>query len=372
MKKNFLQKNIGLTINAIFTFVLLGLVFLGCTKKSNNIILKQNTQTEKTTQKRTKEKTKPRIGFSIATDTFIIERWNKDIKIFSSEITAMGGEVLFQLSAGGTDAQITQIEFLLSENIDALVVVPHDSDLLSGVIQQVVDKKIPVIAYDRLINGVPIDAYVSFDNKAVGMLMAKSLTQKCPHGNYLIINGSKKDNNSYEVNRGVMNVLEPFVSRGEIQIKKQIWLEEWSFDEAIKKAEEVFALSTDFDAITCGNDQIAEAVMQLLAERRLAGKILVTGQDADLSACQHIVEGTQFMTVYKPIKALAARAATVTMALINGKPEHPDEYVPNKSSKHIPFYCEQPYAVTKNNLAETVIKDGFHTEKDIYRNLIEN
>lgn len=364
-KTSFIKIFVNLEIFAL----LFCLSLTGCTKSKNTKTeTMQNVKIEKKAHdKTTNAKTKPRIGFSIASETFILERWNKDIKIFSSEIAALGGEVLFQLSAGGTDAQITQIEFLLSEDIDALVVVPNDSDLLSGVIQQVIDKNIPVIAYDRPINSVPIDAYVSFDNKSVGALMAKSLIKEKPYGNYLIINGSQKDRNSYEVNKGIMNVLEPYVTRGQISIQKQIWLEEWSFDEALKKAEDVFAVSTDFDAITCGNDQIAEAVLQLLSERRLAGKILVTGQDADLSACQHIAEGTQFMTVYKPIKALAAKAAQVTMALIKSKPLTPDGYFPNKSTKHIPFYFEQPYAVTKNNLDETVIKDGFHTAQDVYR-----
>lgn len=356
-----------------FALIAFSVAIFGCTKDT----LKKYTIMPKTQERENTEnndakhnnKTKPRIGFSIASDTFILERWNKDIKIFSSEIASLGGEVLLQLSAGGTEAQITQIEYLLSKDIDALVVIPNDSDMLSGVIQQIIDKQIPVIAYDRPVNGVPIDAYVSFDNKSVGILMAQTLTSACPRGNYLIINGSKKDNNSYEVKRGIMTVLDPLVERGDIEIKKQIWLDEWSFDEALKKADEVFAASTDFDAITCGNDQIAEAVLQLLAERRLAGKILVSGQDADLSACQHIAEGTQFMTVYKPIKSLATRAAKVTMSLINGSPERPDDYFPNKSDKLVPFYCEQPYAVTKENLEATVIKDGFHTAKDVYRNL---
>ena len=358
-----------LRIAAATTLIIFSLSFLSCSKSKIQQSIPFSINTEKSANKSRKNKTKPRIGFSIASDTFILERWNKDIKIFSSEIAALGGEVLFQLSAGGTEAQITQIEYLLSKDIDALVVIPNDSDLLSGVIQQVAEKQIPVIAYDRPINGVPIDAYVSFDNKSVGMLMAKSLVAACPQGNYLIINGSRRDSNSYEVNRGIMSVLDPFVTGGKIEIKRQIWLDEWSFDEALKKAGEVFATSTDFDAITCGNDQIAEAVLQLLAERRLAGKILVTGQDADLSACQHIAEGTQFMTVYKPIKSLATRAANVTMALIKGNPEKPDDYFPNKSGKLVPFYCEQPFAITKDNLEETVIKDHFHTAQDIYRNL---
>ena len=354
-------------ISALILVVLL-LMLTGCSKNQ----LKQKMHDEDSTSSKSSKnenKSKPLIGFSIASDTLILERWNKDIKIFSSEIAALGGEVLFQLSAGGTEAQITQIEYLLSKDIDALVIIPNDSDMLSVIIQQITDKQIPIIAYDRPINGVPIDAYVSFDNKSVGMLMAKTLISACPHGKYLIINGSIKDSNSYEVQRGIMSVLDPLVVRGDIEIKKQIWLDEWSFDEALKKADEVFAESTDFDAITCGNDQIAEAVLQLLAERRLAGKILVTGQDADLSACQHIAEGTQFMTVYKPIKALATRAAKVTMSIINGNPDRPDDYISNKSNGLIPFYCEQPYAVTKENLEATIIKDGFHTAKDVYRNI---
>ena len=176
-----------------FALIALSFAVSGCTKETiNKYTIKPKPQESEKSAKasaKRKNKTKPLIGFSIASDTFILERWNKDIKIFSSEIASLGGDVLLQLSAGGTEAQITQIEYLLSKDIDALVVIPNDSDMLSGVIQQAVDKQIPVIAYDRPINGVPIDAYVSFDNKSVGMLMAKALTSACPHGNYLIING---------------------------------------------------------------------------------------------------------------------------------------------------------------------------------------
>ena len=111
--------------------------------------------------------------------------------------------------------------------------------------------------------------------------MAQSLTQKAPQGNYLIVNGAKTDNNAFAVNKGIYAALEPYIRAGRVHIKKEIWLDEWSFDEALQKVGAALEESTAYDAITAGNDQVAEAVLQLLAERRLAGKILVTGQDAE-------------------------------------------------------------------------------------------
>ena len=191
------------------------------------------------------------IGFSIATDTFIIERWNKDLKIFTGAVRDRGADVIVQLSAGGTKEQIAQINFLLTQNIDALVVIPHDSEMLSGVVKKARDAKIPVIAYDRPIMGVPIDAFVSFNNREVGRLFGKALTQNVPKGKYLIVNGSIKDNNSYEVNAGFHEIIDPFVKQGSISIVDEIWLNDWSSDEALEKIGTVLERTTDIDAISC-------------------------------------------------------------------------------------------------------------------------
>ncbi|MBQ0166242.1 MAG: substrate-binding domain-containing protein [Treponema sp.] len=310
----------------------------------------------------------PRIGFSVATDTFIIERWNKDIKIFTSAVSDLGGDVLLQMSAGGNAAQIQQIEYLLSQNIDVLVVIPHDCDLISGVIQEAGEKGVPVIAYDRIINNVPLAAYVSFDNRQVGSLMAEAAVKACPKGNYLILNGSIRDTNVYEVNAGIYSILNPYINKGSIRVGEEIWLDEWSFDEALQKLGEVFAVREDFDAILAGNDQIAEAAVQLLAERRLAGNVVVTGQDAELAACQRLVEGSQLMTVYKPIDRLATKTAQIAMMVARREelPE-PSTYVDNGSSEKVPYFRLAPIAVTLDNIEDTVFKDGFHSRQDVYR-----
>jgi D-xylose transport system substrate-binding protein len=307
------------------------------------------------------------IGFSIATDTFIIERWNKDIKIFSTAARELGAEVLLQLSAGGTKAQIDQIRYLLEKDIDILVVLAHDTSMLAGVIKEVNDRRIPVLAYDRLVQGVPITAYISFDNTEVGRLFGKALTTEVPRGKYLIVNGSVRDNNSYLVNEGLHEVLDPFIASGAISIVDEFWLDQWSSDEATTKIGEVLERTTDIDAISAANDQLANAAIQLLSERRLAGTIPVVGQDADLLSCQRVVEGLQLMTVYKPIEKLAGKAARVAVEIARGNMPEPDRYMDNGSGTEIPYYVEMPLAVFKSNMDETIIRDGFHSLEDVYR-----
>jgi D-xylose transport system substrate-binding protein len=310
-----------------------------------------------------------RIGFSAASDTFLLERWNKDIKVFTSEANELGAEVILAKSPGNALGQIPQIQYLLEKSIDVLVVIPQDMDLLAGVLKKCMDRGIPVLSYDRPIMGIPITGYVSFDNRQVGRLLASALLKKVPSGNYLIVNGSVRDNNSYEVNRGVHEILDPYIQKGTIKVVKEIWLELWSFDEAKERIGEVLARTRDIDAISCANDQIADAAIRLLSERRLAGEVAVVGQDADLLSCQHVVEGTQLMTVYKPLPLLARRAAEIAVEMARGEIPPPDQHIDNKSGTPIPFYVEVPIPVFKEQMDSTVIKDGFHTSADVYRNI---
>ena len=310
-----------------------------------------------------------RIGFSTASDTFLLERWNKDIKIFMNVAREKGAEVIFAKSPGNYLGQIPQIQYLLEQDIDVLVVIPQDMELLSGVIKKIMDKGIPVLSYDRPIMNTPITGYISFDNREVGRLLAKALIRQVPRGNYLLVNGSVRDNNSFEVNKGVHEILDPQFKSGRIKMIEEIWLENWSFDEAKKKIGDVLARTQDIDAISCANDQIADAAIRLLSERRLAGKVAVVGQDADLLSCQRVVEGTQLMTVYKPLPRLASRAAEIAVQMAQGEIPSTSKYINNNSGLGIPFYVEVPIAVFKEQMDSTVIRDGFHSREDVYRNI---
>ncbi|MDR1900149.1 MAG: substrate-binding domain-containing protein [Treponema sp.] len=311
----------------------------------------------------------PVIGFSIATDTFIIERWNKDMKVFSGAAQELGASVIVQLSAGGTREQIAQINYMVTQKIDILVVIAHDTEMISGAVKQVRDAGIPVIAYDRMILGTPIDAYISFDSREVGRLFGRALMEAVPRGKYLVVNGSVHDINSSDISAGLHEIIDPAIQAGAVKLDREIWLEEWSFDEALEKIGAIFAETVDFDAIVCGNDGIASAAIQLLSERRLAGKVTVVGQDAELISCQHIVEGVQLMTVYKPIGKLAVRAARLALAIAEKKAMPHDILLDNGSGVPVPSYLEKSVPVYKDNM-DVVIRDGFHSYEDIYRTVM--
>lgn len=308
-----------------------------------------------------------RIGFSAAPEIFLQERWDRDIKIFTSTAGDLDAEVIFAKSLANSQDQNAQIQYLLQQNIDVLVVIPQDMELIGGIIKRVMDRGIPVLSYDRPVMGVPISGYISFDNREVGRLMGKALINHVPRGNYLIVNGSVLDNNSYEVNAGVHEKIDPLALRGEINIVQEIWLDEWSYDEALEKMDAVLEGDVPIHAISAPNDNMAQAAIRLLAEKRLAGTVAVVGQDADLVACQSIVEGTQLMTVYKPIQNLAVRAAEIAVKLAQGHDPAPNRYLDNGSGLDIPFHVETPIPVYLEDMESVIINEGFHSREDIYR-----
>jgi len=102
-----------------------------------------------------------------------------------------------------------------------------------------------------------------------------------------------------------------------------------------------------------------------LQEKGLAGKVPVSGQDADLAACQRIIAGTQTSTVYKPIKSLAYKTAEMAVAMArNEKPETNNRV--NNGKIDVPAYLLDPVIVNKDNIMATVVKDGFQSFNQIY------
>ena len=120
------------------------------------------------------------------------------------------------------------------------------------------------------------------------------------------------------------------------------------------------------DAVVAANDGLAGGAIQALAEQGLAGKVVVTGQDAELTACQRIVAGSQSMTVYKPLKELATKAAEIAVAMAKKQPWEKPVRVLNNGFKDVPSFLLDPVAVDRNNLDSTVVADGFHTREQVY------
>lgn len=315
----------------------------------------------------TENKGKIRIGFCM--DSLQLERWQRDRDLFARRANELGVEVLVQSADGNDAVQVRQAENLLTQGVNVLVVVPHNGEIAASIVESAKRQKIPVLSYDRIIRSSDVDFYVSFDNVKVGELQAKYLLKRAPKGNYVLIGGSPTDNNARLFREGQMNVLNPAVARGDVKIVSDQWAKDWLPSEALKHTENALTQAQNkVVAVVASNDSTAGGAVQALEEQKLSGKVLVSGQDADLAACQRIVAGTQSMTVYKPIAPLAIRAADIAVALAKHQPVQSNAKV-NNGFKDVPAFLLEPVAVDKGNLPQTVIQDGFLKMEDVYRNL---
>ncbi|MBI3554015.1 MAG: substrate-binding domain-containing protein [Elusimicrobia bacterium] len=313
---------------------------------------------------------KPLIGLSM--DTLKEERWQNDRDLFVKKAGELGAEVLVQAANSDDTRQIQDIEALISRKVDLLLIVPHNGAAMAKGVRLAHDAGIPVIAYDRLITGEPLDLYISFDPVRVGEQQAQYLVDIFKgKGKKKIVRilGAKTDNNAVLMKVGQDRVLSPYIKSGDFSIVHEDWAENWKPENAKKIAQAALTRVGAFDAVLAANDGTAGGAIQALTEEGLAGKVVVTGQDAELSACQRIAAGTQAMTIYKPLKALAGLAAETAVKMARGRPIVAKGELDNGAGK-VPSILMEVYTVTKANIDSTVVKDGFHSREEVYRGLV--
>ena len=293
------------------------------------------------------------VKIGMAIDDLRLERWQKDRDIFVNKAESLGAKVFVQSANGNEETQMSQIENMINRGVDVLVIIPYNGQVLSNVIKEAKPEGIKVLAYDRLINNADIDFYISFNNEKVGEMQAQSLVNKVPQGNYFLMGGSPVDNNAKLFRAGQMKVV------------GDQWVDGWLPENALKIMENALTANNNkIDAVVASNDATAGGAIQALSAQGLAGKVAISGQDADLAGVKRIIAGTQTMTVYKPIADLATTAAEIAVELGNDKQPKADATL-NNGLKDVPSRLLTPIEVNKDNIDQTVIKDGFHKKSEL-------
>lgn len=313
------------------------------------------------------------IGLSM--DTLKESRWQKDRDLFLEAAKAKGAKVLVQSANSDDTRQMQDVQALLSNGVDVLVIVPHNARAMAKAVILAHEANVPVIAYDRIITDCDLDLYISFDNVKVGEKQGQYVIDHLPKGRkgrIVRIFGAKTDNNAFQFKQGQDNVLKPYLERGQIEIIHEDWADDWAPENAKKITNAAITRNgSNFDAILASNDGTAGGAIQALSEEGLAGKILVTGQDAELVACQRIAAGLQAMTIYKPIHKLATTAVDLAVRLGRRMPVIATAST-NNGKIDAPSVLLEVITVTKDNLKSTVIADGFRSFADVYRNVPED
>lgn len=329
-----------------------------------------NQPTNTTTARKKKGPNEPvKIGFSM--DTLKEERWQRDKVLVEQRAKEVGAEVNIQVANGSDSEQIKQAENMLTQGVDVLIVAPHNGDVAASIVEAAHRQGVPVIAYDRLIKNSDVDLYISHQVVKMGEMQAKYLldhVSKRP-ANFVIVGGSPTDNNALLLHEGQMNILKPAVERGEVKIITDQYAKEWQASAALNIVENALTQANNqVDAVVCSNDGTARGAIQALKGQNLAGKVLVSGQDADLASLRLIAAGEQTMTIYKAIQPLAFGAVDAAVKLARGESVTTTETIDN-GFKKVPAILLEPVAVDRDNLLDTVVKDGYQKLEQICETL---
>jgi len=311
-----------------------------------------------------------RIGFAM--DTLKEERWQRDHDAFEAHCKQMNVDCVITVADNKADKQANDVDNLLTQGVDALVIAPHDAVQAASMVDKAKAQGVPVISYDRLINSDKIDLYISHQVPVIGQRISEYAIQHAPKGNYVMVYGSSTDNNAHIMKKSELEVLQSAIDKGDIKKVAEDFMQDWKPEEALKFAEnQLTQHSDDIQAFVVSNDGMAGGVVSALEKRGLAGKVLVTGQDAALDALQRVAEGKQSMTVYKPIIPLANGVVEAAVKLARKEKLDTKPFMNDATKKDVPSILLEVTSVDKSNLMTTVIKDGYAKYEDVYKNVPE-
>ncbi|HEX3007718.1 MAG TPA: substrate-binding domain-containing protein [Bacteroidales bacterium] len=311
-----------------------------------------------------KDSGKVKIGYLVPNLTG--ERFKKEQTLFQQKIQELGGEALVASADYSDKRQIQQANEMIAKGAKVLVVNSVNMNTAAAIVRDAHQKGVGVIAYDRLIQNSDVDYYITYDNAKVGKLMAESAIRLKPAGNYVLLGGDKADLNAVLVKKGQLEALEKYVSDQKIKIVFNIYVEDWSGENASHELKRFLDLSgIQPDVILSSYDGMSTACIKTLEEFNL-DSIVVTGQDAELDACRNIVNNKQTMTVYKPLKTLVEKAAEVAYKMATGQKTEIPKTTTNNGYKDVLSIYLDPIAVDKNNIKTTIVSDGFYTEKQLF------
>jgi len=272
-------------------------------------------------------------------------------------------EIIYSNADQDAAKQQQQADAALTKGAKVMVLDPVDAASAGGIVARAKQKKVPVISYDRLITKADVDYYISFDNEQVGRLQAETLSKKLSEdgakaGPITMINGAPTDSNAALFKKGAEGV---FKKQG-VKVGKSYDTPDWSPDKAQQEMEQAITGlgKGGFKGVYAANDGTAGGAIAAMKSAGIKpSERPTTGQDAELAGIQRILAGEQFMTVYKAIKPEAQKAAEIAVALVQGKEPSGVEDKVNNEQKDVPSVLLTPVAVTKDNINDTVVKDGF-------------
>jgi D-xylose transport system substrate-binding protein len=309
-------------------------------------------------------------------DSATSARWETDDRrYFEEAFKEYGVDFTIVNAEGDARTQQTQAEQAITAGAKVLLMVNLDSGSGAAIIAMAREAGIAIVDYDRLtVQGPGADVYVSFDNREVGHTMGTVLeplvNAQAGTPQVVFLNGAVTDYNAILLREGAYSVARPYFESGEWDLVRDQTVPQWDNQQALVLFEQILTTNPDVSVVFAANDGLAASVIAAFRNAGVdpgAEGILISGQDATVGGIQHILAGDQTMTVYKPLREEVYTAAEVAVRLLHDEPidDLTGGQTIHNGMNDIPFIALEPVGVTVDNIAETVIADGFRTWAEI-------
>jgi D-xylose transport system substrate-binding protein len=296
---------------------------------------------------------------------------NADIPFFKKTVEAAGYEVIVQSAENDAQNQISQAENVITQGVDAIVIQPVDFNVAAGIAEMAAKANIPLASYDDLILGAAQAGYIGRDPKDGGAEAAREVIAKVPKGNYVLIGGDAGQTGSTLMHEGYHTVLDPLVEKGDVKIVMDQFTPAWKTEPAQANAENALTANDNkVDAFLVSYDGMSLGVLQAIDAAGIeAGKILVTGQDMELSAAQAIVEGRQFGSLWPAPDEMAVAGGNAAIAMAQCKDIGATTTADNGAGQ-IPWVKTPIYLITADEMADFVCNHSYWLNIDeVYKNV---
>ncbi|GAB4198734.1 MAG: D-xylose ABC transporter substrate-binding protein [Roseiflexaceae bacterium] len=328
---------------------------------------------------------KIKVGLSFS--DFATERWKNEEQLMRKLLEEKGYEVISQEANHDVKLQNDQIDNMVAQGAKALIVIAEDGDAASTAVSKAAKAGVKVLAYDRLVKSPDIAAYLSFNNvevgrqQAMGVLKALNIDSRdvAKDGKVRLVKlgGSPTDNNAILFRKGQDEVLDKY--KDKIEVVADQWVDNWDPANALKIMENVLtSQGNKVDAVVASNDGTALGALQALKAQKLAGVVPISGQDATADGSNSIAKGELTVSILKDIRNLSPLAVDLIDKLLKG------EQIPNlqtytlaeltndtSKAGSVPAVFLPVEQVSKDNLFDLVVKSGFQTYDDVYRDIPE-
>lgn len=303
------------------------------------------------------------IGISLPTQRE--ERWVRDKETMIAAAKKLGVELKVQVADADVSMQNSQVENLLSQGIDVLILAPHDASAAATLVEKAHAEGVKVISYDRLIMNTDLDVYLSFDNVKVGELQGEYFTKNVKKGNIIVMAGAPTDNNAKLFKKGAMKYIQPLIDKGVYKVIADQAVDNWEPQNALKIVENgLTKAGNKIDGILAPNDGTAGGAVEALSAQGMAGKVIVTGQDAEKAASKRIAQGTQSMTIFKDTRKLGQTAIELAINMAQGKAVKTNGQVVNNNKMDVPSVLLTPQIIDKNSIQD-LVKAGYLKAEDL-------